>query len=110
MINVVFFKKSSEILGFEVKGHAFYADSGSDIVCAAVSALALTCVGGIKDVLKLKHTCTIKGNGYVYIMLDNSLEKESIEKANILFSTIEEGLKSISTNYPKNVLLSESEV
>ncbi|MBR1607087.1 MAG: ribosomal-processing cysteine protease Prp, partial [Clostridia bacterium] len=29
--------------GFSCKGHAGYAEAGSDIVCAAVSALSITC-------------------------------------------------------------------
>ena len=35
--------------GITVKGHANYAVSGSDIVCAGVTALAQTLIKSIKD-------------------------------------------------------------
>lgn len=33
------------ITGFEISGHAGYAEEGSDIICAAVSAIAYTAAG-----------------------------------------------------------------
>lgn len=39
MTHIVFFRdRSSRFIGFSVSGHSGYADEGSDIVCAAVSA------------------------------------------------------------------------
>ena len=34
--------------GFDFSGHAEYADSGSDIVCAAVSALVITTINAVE--------------------------------------------------------------
>ena len=39
MITADFFKKSGKLCGFRISGHSGYAESGSDIVCAAVSAM-----------------------------------------------------------------------
>lgn len=33
------------VTGFEISGHADYAEAGSDIICAAVSAIAYTAIG-----------------------------------------------------------------
>ena len=50
MINVTIFKDSSdEYRGFSVVGHAGYAESGSDIVCAAVSMLSTNAVNSIEN-------------------------------------------------------------
>ena len=38
MINITIYDN-----GFEIEGHAGYAQKGSDIICAAVSALSQTC-------------------------------------------------------------------
>ncbi len=44
MITVTIFKDSEQAKkGIEVKGHAGYAECRKDIICAAVSALTLTC-------------------------------------------------------------------
>lgn len=49
MINVTIFRNGKlEYVGFELTGHAEYADAGMDIVCSAVSALAITVVNSIE--------------------------------------------------------------
>ncbi len=47
MIEVTIYKKNDEIVGFKSEGHAEYADSGMDIVCAAVSTLVINTVNSI---------------------------------------------------------------
>lgn len=43
MIKAVFAVKGEKFIGFTVKGHSGYAESGNDIICAGVSsALMLT--------------------------------------------------------------------
>jgi uncharacterized protein YsxB (DUF464 family) len=41
------------IRGFVVDGHAGYRKAGEDIICAAVSVLAYTAVGALKDLAGL---------------------------------------------------------
>lgn len=46
MIRAEIFRNSrGAVSGFEISGHAGYAEEGSDIICAAVSAVAYTAVG-----------------------------------------------------------------
>lgn len=46
MITAKIFRSShGTVSGFEISGHADYAEEGSDIICAAVSAIAYTAVG-----------------------------------------------------------------
>ncbi|MBQ9855288.1 MAG: ribosomal-processing cysteine protease Prp, partial [Clostridia bacterium] len=48
MTKVVFYSdEKGMIWGFEASGHAGYAESGSDIVCAAISALTQATAGGL---------------------------------------------------------------
>ncbi len=39
MTRAVFYRRNGRLIGFDIKGHSGYAESGSDIVCAAVSTL-----------------------------------------------------------------------
>ncbi|MBS6953408.1 MAG: ribosomal-processing cysteine protease Prp [Enterocloster asparagiformis] len=52
MIQVTIFRDSGEsgdvFTGVELKGHAGYAESGRDIVCAAVSALVLNMANSVE--------------------------------------------------------------
>lgn len=50
MISVRFIYDSSDrITGFDISGHAGLADSGYDIICSAVSALAINTVNSIEE-------------------------------------------------------------
>ena len=60
--------------GITVKGHANYAVSGSDIVCAGVTALAQTLIKSIKDLTDDKIEYEISP-GRVDIKYGNLLEK-----------------------------------
>ena len=40
MTTVTFLTEGKRIIGFDAKGHSGYSEEGSDIVCAAVSAMA----------------------------------------------------------------------
>lgn len=52
MTKVTILKHGDLYKGFEVKGHAGYADAGSDIVCAAISALTINCINSIETFTK----------------------------------------------------------
>lgn len=50
MISVRFnYDSSDRITGFDISGHAGLADSGYDIICSAVSALAINTVNSIEN-------------------------------------------------------------
>ncbi len=44
MINVSLLVDKERKIGFEIRGHADFAEHGSDIVCSAVTILAYACV------------------------------------------------------------------
>ena len=43
MTRITLFRSRSHAIGFEAEGHTGYAEEGSDIVCAAISALCCLC-------------------------------------------------------------------
>ena len=56
MIKISFFTNDdNEITGFDFSGHAGFAESGNDIVCAAVSALVFTTVNSIDQLTALDY-------------------------------------------------------
>ncbi len=50
MTRCEFFTQGERITGFSVSGHSGYAEAGSDIVCAAVSAAVTMAEATINDV------------------------------------------------------------
>ena len=52
MIKIKVKKQKNDIVGFRVSGHAGYAESGEDIVCAAISTLTINCINSIESLTK----------------------------------------------------------
>lgn len=48
MTKITFFKKNGIYYGFRESGHSGYADSGNDIICAALSAMTMLIINAIE--------------------------------------------------------------
>ena len=60
MTRCEFFTENDRITGFSVSGHSGYAEEGSDIVCAAISAVVTMAEATINDVLGAKAKVRVK--------------------------------------------------
>ena len=60
MTRCEFFTEDERITGFSVSGHSGYAESGADIVCAAVSAVVTMAEATINDVCGAKAKVRVK--------------------------------------------------
>ena len=69
MIYVNFFKSDYELVGFEVSGHSDYSESGSDIVCAAVSSAAFMTANTLTEILNVKVDLQYSDDGLIRLML-----------------------------------------
>ncbi|HHW70773.1 MAG TPA: ribosomal-processing cysteine protease Prp [Clostridiales bacterium] len=108
MINIFIIRNDSgKIKGFEVSGHAGYAQKGEDIVCAAVSAIIQTAVMGIYDVISVEAIYTQR-DGYAKFALPNRLSPNQERNAHIILETMFVGLKSIENQYGSFVSIEES--
>lgn len=96
MIQVEVEKQNENITAFHMEGHSGYADYGSDIVCSAVSALAINCVNSIEqlteDVFSVEQE---EEQG----MLDFRLQGTSSRETQILLQSLVLGLSGISETY-----------
>ena len=48
MTKVVFFKSGDSFWGFEEQGHTGFAESGEDILCAAISSMTMLVINAIE--------------------------------------------------------------
>ena len=104
MTKVVFYTLDSVIRGFEASGHAGYAEAGSDIVCAAISALTQATAGGLSEVVKAPvQTKMNEDTGYLSCVIDSSCDGETLSKAQILLVTLKMALTEISRDYPGTI-------
>ncbi len=108
MIDVVIFKNSQlDIMGFQITGHAEYADPGDDIVCSAVSSLAITVCNSIETICREAfHIDSNQKNGNIKLYFD---EKPGHD-ANLILRVFEIGISGICESYGDYICLTFKEV
>ena len=60
MTRCEFFTEEDRITGFSISGHSGYAEAGSDIVCAAISAVVTMAEATINDVCGAKAKVRVR--------------------------------------------------
>ena len=98
MINVNIEYRDGSIAAFTVEGHAGYAQSGSDIYCAGVSAIAQTTLLGLLNQMEQKPRYIIE-KGYLLCELPDQLSSSDRERARVILNTMETGLKAMQEAY-----------
>ncbi len=82
MTRCEFFTEGDRIKGFSVSGHSGYGEAGTDIVCAAVSAVVTMAEATINDVCGAKAKVRVKDEqARVTLMLPNSCDEEDTVQA-----------------------------
>ena len=96
-----FYDGNNRINGFELKGHAGFGESGTDIVCAAISALVLNTVNSIESFSKSKFDIEQnKEKGHICFKLPDGADNE----AELLLNSLKLGLESVRDNYGKKYI------
>ena len=80
MTKCEFFTQDDRINGFSVSGHSGYAEAGSDIVCAAISAVVMMAEATINDVCGAKAKVREKDTRGT-LMLPASCDEEDAVQA-----------------------------
>ncbi len=100
MITVTIYKNSSQqYTGFSVEGHAGYADEGFDIICSAVSALAVNAVNSLEAFTEDDFAAE-ESNGFLTCSFSGILS----EKGVLLVDSMVLGLTDIQNNYGKQYI------
>ena len=97
MIRVKFSVGNKQIKGFEISGHAMFAESGRDVVCAAVSSAAYMAANTITDVVGADAVAQVEEASMCV-----KLNKPD-EQAEIVLKGLELHLTELSKQYPQNI-------
>ena len=98
MIRVKFFVGNRQLKGFEISGHAGFAESGKDIICASVSSAAYMAANTITDVIGANAEAQVDENGAMALTLN-----EPDERAETVLKGLELHLSELSEQYPENI-------
>ncbi|MFZ5816383.1 MAG: ribosomal-processing cysteine protease Prp [Bacillota bacterium] len=88
------------------EGHAAFAEYGQDIVCAAVTALVVTALIGLKRVARHPHEGKAS-SGKAYCKLLPGGTAESAIKAQAILETTVLGLRDIEKDYKDFIRVTE---
>ncbi len=102
MIEAVIYQKDGIYQGYEISGHADFAPYGKDIVCAAVSFLAIATENSLDSQSVIESGLL---NGKLYCYLDKRTQGESLIRAQAVLKTLDLGLQQISKTYPEHIRL-----
>ena len=82
MIRCEFFTEDDRITGFTVSGHSGFSEAGSDIVCAAISAVVTMAEATINDVCGAKAKVRVKQeDARITLTLPTSCDEEDSVQA-----------------------------
>ena len=82
MIRCEFFMGEARTNGFSVSGHSGYAEAGSDIVCAAISAVVTMAEATINDVCGAKAKVRVgEDEARITLKLPKSCDEEETVQA-----------------------------
>ena len=95
------------VIGFQISGHANFAEEGSDIVCAAVSALAENTVNAIETFTddEVEIEAVNEEEGFLHFRL-----KSAGKESGLLLDAFVLGLQNIERSYGQFVQIRFEEV
>ena len=97
MVRFKFIRSGGVNIGFVSSGHAGYAESGKDIVCAAVSSAAYMAANTITDIYRAKAEVEVN-DGYMSLLLTGP-DAESTK----LLSGLEAHIRALAKEYPSGI-------
>ncbi len=97
MIRVKFLVGNRQLQGFEIKGHAMFAQSGEDVVCAAVSSAAYMAANTVTEVIGAD--ADVKADEGNMLLTVNNPD----ELTETVLRGLELHLTGLSKQYPENI-------
>lgn len=107
MIRAVLWQDGTgRLTGYRLRGHAGYAEEGADIVCAAASVLAITCLNSLESVCGIAAEVRGGEDGRLEVRLPRGLSAERDHDAQVLLGGLRQGLGDLAGEYPQYIRFS----
>lgn len=106
MIQALFKRdEDGNLVSFEITGHAESGPDGSDIVCAAVSALTFGATNSIEALAGFQPLVEMdeKNGGHLYVEVIQDINREQSHIAQILLESLLLSIGTIVEEYPEYV-------
>ena len=102
MTKCEFYRQGERITGFSVSGHSGYAEAGTDIVCAAISAVVSMVEATVNDVCGAKAKVRVnEADARISLTLPASCDEE--ESIQAVLGGMMNTLLYLRDEYPENI-------
>ncbi|MFD1674999.1 ribosomal-processing cysteine protease Prp [Alicyclobacillus fodiniaquatilis] len=98
MVTFEIAQQQNRVSGFRVTGHAGYAESGSDIVCAAISVLVYNAINSCERFADLALDVQDQGDTLIC-----RLPKHPTDAVRLLINSLFYGVEQVAEQYPEYV-------
>ncbi len=106
MTTVTLLTAQEMFCGFTCEGHAGYASSGNDIVCAAVSALTATCANALESVANIQVKVKRRPkDAFLQVLLPENISQDQRHDSQVIIKCLQQGIGDLAAQYPKYVHL-----
>ena len=110
MTTASFTSDGSRLTGFTVRGHSGLADSGEDILCAAVTSAVRLTECAINDVLGLAASVKVReSDASISLRLPGSLGQAAESTCQALLTGMMVYFAQLHDEYPENIEVLEAE-
>ncbi|WP_337995011.1 ribosomal-processing cysteine protease Prp [Paenibacillus thermotolerans] len=99
-------RATEAIRGFEVDGHALFANAGQDIVCAGVSAVTVGTVNAAEAVAGVELDALME-EGKLHVAVPEKLSEEREKALQIVLESMVVMLESIEDSYGEYIRLTK---
>ena len=104
MTNITVYRRSSLAFGLKIEGHSGYAESGADIVCAAVSVLVQALHIGLTEYVHIVPEVRVDDT---VALIELHWSNDGRSELNVLVETILKALYETARSYKAHVKLVE---
>ncbi len=101
--------QAHHVLGAKIRGHAGKATYGSDVICSAVSVLALSTINGLEHVAHAKIEKSV-GEGDIYFRLAAQNDENAMAASQILLQSFANAIQNIAEENAEYVTAAYEEV
>ena len=104
MTKIVFYKQGEDFVRIESEGHTGFADSGSDILCAALSALLQGAALGVLKVAGVKADYRVnEEKGSLLLALPKNIGEKEKQECNLILKTLYESVSDLKKGYSEYI-------
>lgn len=108
-VNVNRLKETEKIVAIEMTGHADYAESGKDLVCAGASTVIFGMINAISlHVDQAPHIEEEDGGGYLYYSLPVDLSDEIQKDVQLLAEALLTQFTTLEASYAEFIQIKNS--